>query len=240
MDMTDKKMYIFSAEDSEDADVTVIFATSFDEAVLIYSIKRPKDYATQSIYWYGVFDDMIEKDEEDDPDSTERRFNTYKHIWQICEKTPTKTDEFGVHDVHNLIKRRVYDGGRYGFTITVTELPIQEFQVVSHITAADAILDKVQIMKNAKKRFDEIYHPDKIAEERKHIENSIYDEISKINVLVAERIKYKKEMFKHPSDSEEYKAAKKKVDDLKKEINRLFGENDDILINFKENENGKL
>lgn len=231
--MTDKKMYIFSAEESEDADITVIFATSFDEAILIYSKERPKDYTTQSIYWYGVFDDMIEKDEEDDSECAEYRFNTYKDIWQICKKVPTETDEFGVH---NLIKRRVYDGGHYGFTITVTELPIQEFQVVLHITA-DKILDKVQIMKNAKKQFDEIYHPDPINKEAKRIESSIYDETLRINDLVNERIRYKKEMFKHPSDSEEYKAAKKKVDELKKEINRLFGENDDMLINFKEKRN---
>lgn len=232
--MKDKKMYIFNAKEGvEEADVSIIFAASFDEAVLIYSKERPKDYATQSLYWYGVFDDCGEETKEVDPEYVERQFNTYKEIWQLCKKVPIATDEFG----DNQIKSRVYDGGRYGFNITVTELPIQEFQVVLHITAADEIIDKVQIMKNAKERFDEIYHTDQIAEEAKRIESSIYAERSRIDDIIAERIKYKQEMFKHPSDSEEYKAAKKKVDDLKKEINRLFSENDDMMINFKEKGN---
>lgn len=46
--------------------------------------------------------------------------------------------------------------------------------------------------------------------------------------LMAQRRECKREMFKHPSDSEEYRVAKTKADDLKKEINRLYGENDDF------------
>lgn len=233
MEMTDKKMYIFNTETDYNTDVTVIFATSFDEAELIYSRERPKDYVTQSIHFYGMFDD-----DQDDQKSVKRKFDEYKDIWEICKKEPTRTDEYGMY---NTIKTRLYSGkpcDHYGYIrITVTELPINEFQVICNIMDDCEVIDKVAIMKNAKKRFEEIYHPDKIAEERKHIESSIYNEISKINVLMAERIRYKKEMFKHPSDSEEYKVAKKKVDELKKEINRLFGENDDMLINFKEKRN---
>ena len=226
MEMKDKKMYVFNtvSDTSEIGDITIIFATSFDEAILIYSKERPKNYVIQSIYLYGIFDD--EHDDE--------LFDTYKNIWQICKKEPISTDEFGVH---NLIKRRVYDGGGYGFGITVTELPIQQSQVIAQLEDDMTIIDNVQIMKNAETRFDEIYHADQTTEEAKHIESLIYSERSRIDDLINERIRYKKEMFKHHSDSEEYKAAKKKVDELKKEINRFFGENDAMLINFKEKEN---
>lgn len=53
-------------------------------------------------------------------------------------------------------------------------------------------------------------------------------EEAEIKELMAQRCECKREMLKHPSDSEEYGAAKKKADELKKEINRLFGENDDF------------
>lgn len=49
------------------------------------------------------------------------------------------------------------------------------------------------------------------------------DEVE-IKDLMSQRIGWKKEMFKHPSDSKEYKEAKEKVDALKKEINRHFSE----------------
>lgn len=229
MEMKDKKMYVFNTETGYNADVVVIFATSFDEAVLIYSIERPKDYATQSIHFYGVFDD-----DQTDREHVKRNFNDYKDIWEICKKEPIHADEYGIHDK---IKRRVYSvetEGQHGCVrITVTELPINEFQVICNIID-DEVIDKFSIMKNAKEQFNEIYHTDQIAVEAEHVESSIYHEPGKIFDLVAERIKYKKEMFKHPSDSEEYKAAKKKVDDLKNEINRLFSENDDMMINFKE------
>lgn len=227
--MKDKKMYIFSTETDYNADVAVVFATSFDEAELIYSRERPKDYVTQSIHFYGVFDD--------DKERVRSNFDDYKDIWEICKKEPTCTDEYGTHDT---IKSRVYSGGPYGhhgyIRITVTELPINEFQVICNIIDNE-ITDKVAIMKNAKELFDEIYNTDNIAEERERIESSIYNEISSINVLMAERMKYKKEMCKYPSESEEYKAAKNKVDELKKKINSLFSENDDMLINFKEKGN---
>ena len=233
MEMKDKKMYVFGTETDHNADVTIIFATSFDEAVLIYSRKRPKDYTTQSIHFYGIFDD-----DQGNKERVRSIFNDYKNTWGICKKEPTLTDKYGTH---NTIKRRIYSGGPYGyhgyFRITVTELPINEFQVICNIIDNE-ITDKVAIMKNAKELFDEIYHTDKITEEAKHIESSMCTEISRIDDLLAERKKYKQEMFKHPSDSEEYKAAKKKVNDLKKEINRLFSENDDMLINFKEKGNG--
>lgn len=230
MEMKDKKMYIFSTETDYNADVAVVFATSFDEAELIYSIERPKDYATQSIHFYGVFDD-----DQDDKERLKRNFDEYKNTWEICKKEPTNTDEYGVHD---RIKRRVYSGGPYGhhgcIRITVAELPINEFQVICNIIDRE-VIDKVSIMKNAKEQIKEIYHTGD--EERERIESSIYNEISKINVLMAERMKYKKEMYKYSSESKEYKAAKNKVDELKKEINRLFSENDDMLIKFKEKGN---
>ena len=188
---------------------------------MIYSKERPRDYATQSIHQYGTFDH-----DRDYVDFAEDHFNKYKDMWEICKKEPIDTDEYGS------IKSRVYKG-YYGFMITVTELPIQEFQVILSLED-DVIIDKVQIMKNAKELFDEIYHKDPVTEEAKRVEYSINGESGRIDDLIAKRIIYKKEMLKHPSDSKEYKAAKKKVDELKEEINRLFSENDDMLINFKE------
>jgi hypothetical protein len=233
MEMEDKKMYIFSTETDYNADVAVVFATSFDEAELIYSIERPKDYATQSIHFYGIFDD-----DQDDKERLKRNFDDYKDIWEICKKEPTNTDKYGKYD---RIKRRVYSGGPYGLhgciRITVTELPINEFEVICNMIDCSEVIDKVSIMKNAKELFNEIYNTDKITEEAKHIESSMCTEISRIDDLLAERKKYKQEMFDYPSDSEEYKAAKKKVDELKKEINRIFSENDDMMINFKEKGN---
>ncbi len=228
MEMKDKKMYVFNTQTGYNADVVIIFATSFDEAVLIYSRERPKDYATQSIHFYGVFDD-----EPDDQKSVKEKFDKYKNRWEICKKEPMDTDEYGKY---NTIRSRIYSGkpyGDYDFRITVTELPIEEFQVICN-TVEGEVFDKVAIMKIAKMDLDNIYHTDSVDEEAKRMESSIYDEMQTIKELIDTRTKYKKEMFDYPSDSEEYKAAKKKVDDLKKEINRLFSENDDMMINFKE------
>jgi phosphopentomutase len=228
MEMKDKKMYVFNTQTGYNADVVIIFATSFDEAVLIYSRERLKDYATQSIHFYGVFDD-----EPDDQKSVKEKFDKYKNRWEICKKEPMDTDEYGKY---NTIRSRTYSGkpyGDYDFRITVTELPIEEFQVICN-TVEGEVFDKVAIMKIAKMDLDNIYHTDSVNEEAKRMESSIYDEMQTIKELIDTRTKYKQEMFTHPSDSEEYKAAKKKVDDLKKEINRLFSENDDMMINFKE------
>ena len=229
--MDDKKMYVFNTQTGYNSDVVVIFATSFDEAVLIYSRERPKDYATQSIHFYGVFDE-----DQTDQKSVKEKFDDYKDRWEICKKEPMDTDEYGT------IKSRTYSGkpyGDYDFRITVTELPIEEFQVICNIcnTEEDDVFDRVAIMKNAKIELNDIYHTDPVSDEAIRIKSSIYTEAQTIKELIDTRMKYKREMFDYPSDSEEYKAAKKKVDELKKEINRRFSEDDDMMINFKEKGN---
>lgn len=77
-------------------------------------------------------------------------------------------------------------------------------------------------MENVKNRFDEIYKKDMVAEEAKHVERSANSEAEIISGLMAERIRYKREMFRYPYNSEEYKAIKKNVHALKEKINHLL------------------
>lgn len=227
-------MYVIINRSDEDADIAIVFAESFTEAISIYGKERSEDYITQSIYYYGMFEDP----EPSDPDSctpeyAKENLDRHNKSWQIGDKKPISVIDFG-----GIYKSRVYKGD-YHNTITVTELPIEKYQVVSHIIFGGIykVLDRVQIMKTAEEELKRIQSID-IEKElgKEKVNEACFNESWKVTDLLRERSKARDEMLEYPSDSNEYKKAKKKYEDIKKEINSLLSDNDEVLIKFTEEE----
>ena len=236
MEMTNKKMYMFICKYNKnvnEGDISIVIGDSFEDAVMTYETERKKDLMVQYLYAYGEFEDR------DDPDYSheyaKERFDRISKSWELGRIEPEKSGTYGSIYPWGL-GYRTYDGGDFD-TITVIELSMENYQIICNFNDS-SLLDRMDLLNQMRKEHEKIYSTDWEKEkEIKNINESMDNELSKALDLVIDRIRYKREMFKHPSDSEEYKAAKKKVDELKKEINRLFGENDDMLINFKEKRN---
>lgn len=230
MEMKTRKMYMFICKydrNINEGDISIVIGNSFEDAIMIYEKQRKRDSLVQYIYRYGEFEDRDDPDYS--PEYAKERCDRISASWELglIEEESNKYCTFYP------LRYRIYDGGDFDI-ITVIELPMENYQIICNFNDS-SLLDRIQLLKQM---HEEQRHLTDWEKEKEiiNINKSIDDELLQSLDLVRERIKYKKEMFNHPSDSEEYKAAKKKVDELKKEINRLFGENDDLLVNFKETE----
>lgn len=227
------KMYVFTNESDEDADIAIVFADSFTEAMEIYGKERSEDYAAQSIYYYGLFEDPDLSDPEScTPEYAKKNLDRHNKSWQICSKEPLSVNKY---DETITIESRVYKGDYYN-RITVTELPVEKYQVVSHIIFAgrDKILDRVKIMEDAAEELKRIQSIDvERGMEIEKFKHTMQKESWQINDFMEWRKKLRNEILNLSPDSEAYKLANKKYEDIKEKINQLLCDNDEMLNNFK-------
>lgn len=215
--------------DNKFGDIAIVFASSFDEALNTYKDQRKCDLVTQFMYDYGEFaNPIIPLDEK------RKEFEEMSKTWHLGKSVGKPPMDQGVRG--DDIRYCVYPGGRCS-SITVIELSHHygyDYKVICDYGLHNkTVADRATILKLAAEKLHERYRD----RDECKVGTSIQKEFDEIGELLLARRKAKEEMYKYSSDSEEYKAAKKKVDDLKKEINRLFSENDDMMINFKEKGN---
>ena len=229
-----KKLYLFNGSQDEWYDTSIIFASSFDEAIKKYGDLRQNHMIAEYIYGYGRFyydDDTYEE-------ITERNEN-FSSIWYLKDED---IDE--EYETDGVTFRRYIPAGSIwtgDLSIDIYEIPVIDENLILFGSPCSHT-DKIYTMKTLREKAEEeLRRLEELGDydermKAQQVQHQISDEYFRLNDLINERRKYLNQMLNTPSNSKQYKEAYENAERLKNTILKEMQEDDALLTDFKEGE----